>query len=81
MTGRDIFLITCMTLFLMPVVHLLSITALAYWRRRRGARIIVECNCGDRFIFRFTREGAELPANDFTQRRLGIHRACCPDVP
>lgn len=50
-------------------------------RRRRGPTITVECNCGDRFIFRFTREGAELPANDFTQRRLGIHRSICPDVP
>ena len=85
MSGRDIFLLTLLTLCalsLLPLAWDLLSSALAYWPRRfRGPLITVECNCGKRFIFRFTRTGQEAPSNDLTQRHLEIHRAGCWDVP
>ncbi len=82
MSGRDIFLLALCVLSLLPLAWHLGSTALAYWfARRRGPRITVECNCGSRFIFRFTRDGAEQPGNNFMQRHLTIHRSICPEVP
>ena len=76
-----IALVVVAVLSLLPLAWDLATTALAYLPRRRGPTITVKCNCGSRFVFRFTREGQEAPGNDFMQRHLAIHRSICPDVP
>ncbi len=82
MNNRDACFLAVAVLLLAFLAKLIVRVGLDYWRRRiRGPLITVECNCGKRFIFRFTHTGQEAPDNDLTQRRLEIHRAGCWDAP